>query len=151
MVKARGDHGTLDLLSWQAPTVVASVEAVTRGGDLASKTARAVAHALRTCGRSRDEIAAAMSAELNQKISAAMLDAYASEAKASHRITVDRFVALIRATQCIDLAGFVAEQFGLIAVPASFGPVIELHLVEERERELATLKAGVLARMRGVR
>ncbi|KQZ15924.1 hypothetical protein ASD44_09840 [Mesorhizobium sp. Root554] len=148
----RRDHGTGDLFAWEPPKVAVGFDAGEIAGNrLGSKISRAVALALKTCGKSRTEVAARMSDELGYAVSVDMLDAYASEAKESHRITLERFVALVTATECMDLLGFVAGLFGLLVVPSKYVAIIELHLVEEQEKKLARHKETLAAKLRAGR
>jgi hypothetical protein len=143
------DRLTADLFSWEPPKVVVGFEPdALPGNRIASKISRAVALALKACGKSRADVAAAMSAELGQTVSVDMLDAYASEAKEGHRISLERFLALVTATGCHDLLGFLAEPFGFVVVPERFASLIELHLVEEHERKVARHKATIEAKWR---
>lgn len=146
------DRATADLFDWQPPKVAAGfAPEQLPGGRLASRISRALGLALKDCGRSRTEVAAAMSAELGYTVSPDMLDAYASEAKESHRISLERFIALVAATGCNDLIGLVTEPFALVAVPARYEALIELNLIEEHEREVARRKDAAAARWKAGR
>lgn len=147
----RRDRITADLFDWQPPKVAVGFETELNGNRLGSKISRAVALALKECGKSRAEVAARMSEELGYAVSADMLDAYASEAKEGHRITLERFIALITATGCLDLLGFVAGLFDHVMVHGRYASLIELHLIEEHEREVARLKQSVEAKWRAGR
>ena len=147
------DPNTLDMFTdWQPPQVAVTLPPeVTTGGDLASQIARAVSRSLKASGMSREQIAEAMTEYLGEEVSKNMLDAYASEARESHRITLERFVALINVTGQHGLLGFVAEQFDLVVVPERYSDLIELHFIEEQERALAARKSAKLARWRAAR
>ncbi|MEJ0012825.1 MAG: hypothetical protein WDM94_09405 [Bauldia sp.] len=132
-------------LTWTAPTVAAGFKGEVRGGSLASQIARAVAIALKRSKKDRADIANEMSAYLGERVSLAMLNAYASEARTTHRITVERFMALVEVTGCLDLLGLVAEPFGQAVVASRYAAIIELHLIEEHQRELDARKAELLA------
>lgn len=148
----RRDRLTPDLFDWQPPRVAVGFEPEQLAGNrLGSKISRAVALALRECGKPRADIAARMSEELGYPVSVDMLDAYASEAKESHRITLERYVALVTATGCLDLLGFVAALFDHLVVPDKYVAIIELHLLEEQEKKLARHKESLTAKMRAGR
>lgn len=152
MAKARGDSLTGDLLSWQPEKVAVGFEAgAVRGNRMASRISQAVSLALKNCDRSRAEVARIMSADLGYTISETTLDAYASEAKETHKITLERFIALIEATGCHDLLGFVAEIFDHACVPQRFADLIELHQIEEHEREVLARKQALQAKWRSGR
>jgi transcriptional regulator with XRE-family HTH domain len=147
MVKARGDTMTGDLLSWEPPKVAAGFEpGAIRGSRLASRISQAVALALKSSSLSRAEIAAAMSVELGYQVSENMLANYASEGAEGHRITLERFIALIEVTGCTDLVGFVAERFGLVAVDQRYKALINLHLADKVEAKIQKFKAAEKAK-----
>lgn len=79
---------------------------------LGRQAASAVSHALKDDDRSRDEIAGAVSAMLDQPVSKFMLDAYASEARDQHSIGVDRFLTLIAVTNRYDLLDALVRRIG---------------------------------------
>ncbi|QRY97411.1 hypothetical protein JT366_09415 [Sphingomonas paucimobilis] len=62
--------------------------------------------------RSRHEIAGAMSALLDERVSKDMLDAYASEARAEHNISAARLLALIAVTERFDLLDSLVRRIG---------------------------------------
>lgn len=146
------DSQTGDLFEWQPPRVAVGFDKDQLPGNrIASRISRAVALALRDCGKTRAEVAALMSAELGYPVSEATLDAYASEAKETHKISLERFVALIMATGCNDLLGFVAAFFDHVVVPERFASLIELHLIEEHERDILRRKQALEARWKAGR
>jgi hypothetical protein len=79
---------------------------------LAKRFAASAALALKEDSRSRDEIAGAMSALLDEPVSKAMLDAYASEAREQHAIPAHRFWALIAVTERFDLLDHRVREIG---------------------------------------
>lgn len=129
--------GQLDLLAWQPPQPVARFpDDAVRASTLSGRVSRAVAAALRDCGISREEIARRMSDYLGETVSQNMLDAYASQAREEHRISVPRFLALVHATGDRRLMEAMAELFGWTVIERRFLPLIELAQVREREDEL---------------
>lgn len=149
---SRRDRVTPDLFDWEPPRVAAGFDRERLPGNrLASRISRAVALALKECGKTRAAIAEEMSAELGYALSEATLDAYASEAKEGHKITLERFIALIQATGCHDLIGLVCEPFAHVAVPERYASLIELHLIEQHEADIARRKQAVTARWRAGR
>lgn len=149
MARARGDTFTGDLLDWQPPQVEARLEdGAIRGSELAAQICQAVAAIMDTSGLSREEIARRMTEEHGCPISVHMLNNYASEAAVSARITLERFMALVAATGCHGALGFIAGRFGHVAVPERYASVIELHLLEEHEREIVRRKQAAEARWR---
>lgn len=154
MVKARGDGLTGDLLTWEPPKVAAGFEpGAIRGNRLASQICQSIKLALD--GYDRPEIARRMSDELGKTVSANMLDNYASEGAEAHKITLERFVALMEATGCIDALAFVAERLGHIIVPARYRDVVqaivEVDAIDRHQAELARAREAATAKSRGMR
>lgn len=126
-----------DLLSWQPPEpVVAYAPEQVRAASVAASIARAVAATLRDAPVSREDIAQRMSAYLGDRVSKAMLDAYASEARQEHQIPVTRLVALMHATGDRRLLQLLAEPLGWAVIERRHLPLIELAAVQERQEEL---------------
>ncbi|WP_029005723.1 hypothetical protein [Azorhizobium doebereinerae] len=146
------DRITLDLFrDWQPPQVAVGPSDEETRGPLDLVITRLISTAIRKSERSREDIAQQMSAYLGRSVSKDTLDAWASPAKANNRIPLDAFVALIEVTADHDLLGWLPSQHGYVVVPAKYADLIELHLLEEREAEIARRKAMVSARYRGGR
>lgn len=150
------DAATLDLFrDWQPPQVEAQIDpSITRGGTLDVKIARAVSHAMAASGKDRETIAAEMTEYLGgdlagQRVSKTMLEQYAAPAKRDHRITLERFIALIAVTGCHDLLGFVCGFSGFVAVPARYAEIIRLWQTEEQLAELERQRATLRGRIGG--
>lgn len=62
--------------------------------------------------RSREEIAGAMSAVLDDQVSKAMLDAYASGARPDHKVPASRLFALLAVTDRADLLDPIVRKIG---------------------------------------
>lgn len=62
--------------------------------------------------RSRHEIAGAMSALLDERVSVDMLNAYASEGRSEHNISAARLLALIAVTERFDLLDSLVRRIG---------------------------------------
>ncbi|QXN68010.1 regulatory protein CII [Microcystis phage Mwe-Yong1] len=130
-------------------------EDVAGKGALPNRIARLISRALKDARRDRDlsraDIARLMSSELGRKITEGAIEGWAGEADLNHRIPLDAFIALISVTETTDLLGFIPEQFGFVAVPSKYAPIIELQLLEEQERELAERKARLQAHVRALK
>ena len=150
MVRDRRDILTGDLLSWEPPAVRFDAPAV-RAQTLNARFARAISRAMKDCSAPREEIAERMSEYLGETVSRNMLDAYASEARESHQINLPRFAALIHATEDYRLLSVLPELFGFAVMPAEYEEIIELHRLEEAEREIAARKAALAAKWRARR
>jgi hypothetical protein len=152
---ARRDTLTPDLFAWQPPKVAVGYgEDVTGRGALDNRIARAISRALKDAkerGMSRSQIVKVMSDYLGRSISEDMLNKWTSEAAGSNRITLDAFMALIDATGSHDLMGLVVSGFGYVAVPERYSDMIELHLIEEHERDVIARRQALEARVRAKR
>jgi hypothetical protein len=92
------------------PRPAATLDASLAGLD--RMIAGAVAVALREDGRSRDEIAGAVSALCGTTVSKMMLDAYAAESRDEYNISAGRMLALIAATKRYDLLDAMVRPIG---------------------------------------
>ena len=84
-------------------------------GDLAGLSriiSSAVGRALKEDRRTRAEIAGHVSALMGEDVSRWMLDAYASEAREEHAISAARFLAVIAATERLDILDAVVTRVG---------------------------------------
>lgn len=152
----RRDDRTMDLLAWEPPQVAVGYAGDVAGrGPIGNRIARLVSRALRDArddkGVSRSEIAAAMSEDLGRPVSVAMLDKWSSEAAEEHRIPLEAFAALIRATGAMDLLGFLPSLFGFVVIPERYQPIVELHLIDEHEAEIRSRRDALTAKLRGAR
>lgn len=140
----------LPLLTWTAPQAeMAFDEKSVRGATLDARIARAVSVALSECGKARAAVAREMSAYLGEAVSPAMLDAYASVARAAHRISVSRLMALVHVTGDRRLLQLLAEPMGWAVVERRHLSLIEVALIREREDELRRQREALMRRARG--
>lgn len=154
MARARSDHKTLDLLSWQpsSPKVERFDEQTVRAATINGKVALAVSRILADAKAreneplEREDVARRMSEFLGEEVSKNMLDAYASQSRQDHKISVVRAVALMHATQDFRLLTLLAEEIGLTVIPRKYeGTVREAILaekIEELNGELNSLRRG---------
>lgn len=148
----RRDPDTMDLFrDYQPPEVAARFPSeVAKGGTLDVKISRVLSEAMALSGKPRDRIAAEMSDYLQQNVTENMLDSYASPARKDHKITLERFIALIDVTGCYELLGFICDFAGFVAVPAKYAEVIQLWQTEERLAELERKRAALRGRVGGL-
>ena len=140
MVRDRRDLATPDLLDWQPPQpAVRFDEHQVRGATLNARLCRAMAVALDECGTGRDEVAERMGEYLGAKVSKAMLDAYVSEARDTHTISIVRFAALVHATRDWRLLSLLPELFGFAVVEARHVALIRAVQIREKAAELEHL------------
>nr|WP_294547607.1 DNA transposition protein [uncultured Rhodopila sp.] len=144
----RAPSRQMDLLAWQPPEPVRKFEEPrVRATSFRERMTRAVAaclHDADDAGRTREEIAGAMSEFLGERVTLNMLNAYASQAREAHSIPVARLVALLHATRDQRLLELLAEPMGWAVVDRKFLPLIELGAlrehaaqIERRAKELA--------------
>lgn len=150
----RRDTRTMDLLTWEPPQVAAGYGAEVAGrGPLANRIARLISQALRDAqderGYSRETVAGLMTPELHRSVTKDMLDKWSSEASTSNRIPLDAFCAMVKVLEAESLLGFIPQLLGFIAVPAKFGDIIEMHLIEEKSRDLEARRMALSARLKG--
>jgi hypothetical protein len=151
---ARRDDRTMDLLAWEPPQVAAGYDAKVAGrGSIENQIARLISQALRDAAdersMSRTDVAALMSLDLHRTVSEDMLNKWASEASTSHRIPLDAFCSLVKVLEASELLGFIPGLLGYVAVPKKYADIIEMHLIEEKERDLEARKQALAARLRG--
>lgn len=129
-----------DLLSWVPPEpVVRFAEERVRASTLSGRISRAVAEGLKDSaagGVDRGEVARRMSSFLGEEVSLNMVNAYASQAREDHVISLPRFLALLHATQDRRLLELLLEPFGWSVIERKFLPLIELAAVQEQQNEL---------------
>lgn len=90
----------------------APAKGVAELAGLERQIAELVGTVLASDSRSREEIAGAMSAVLNDHVSKAMLDAYASGARPDHKVPASRLFALLVVTDRQDLLDPIMRKIG---------------------------------------
>jgi len=108
MPKAKAHPGQLGF-DFAAP---APLKGVAELAGLERQICELVGTVLATDPRSREEIAGAMSAVLDDTISKAMLDAYASGARPDHKVPASRLFALLAVTDRADLLDPIVRKIG---------------------------------------
>lgn len=115
--------------------------------------AAAVARILKDDVRSREEVAGAMSALLDETVSKAMLDAYASESREGHNISAARLLALVAATDRFDLLDRIVRRAGvslLVGPEIILADMADLRLrMREMGKLLKTKEAMAVPRGQG--
>ncbi len=124
-------------------------------GRLPKEIAAGVGAMLKGDGRSRYDVAGAVSRLLDEEVSKMMLDAYASEAREGHRISADRLLALVVATGRYDVLRAILRRIGADLLVGEEVYAAELGHVEAQMRELEArrrqLRAAVEPLERGRR
>ncbi|OSQ49649.1 hypothetical protein [Thalassospira alkalitolerans] len=152
MVKARGDNTTLDLLTeWNPPAVAVRFtqpERV-RGSSFSQRISRAVSEVLKDCGKTREEIAAAMSEYTGEEVTKNILDAYSSMARESHTISLERAFALLHATGDARIFGMELERFDLAVIPERYLGAVDDAMIEDQREQLRKSQLAARRRWKG--
>lgn len=101
-----------------------------------SRLKRGMSATIRETGMDRDAITQEM-ARMGAPISRSMLDAYTSEAKTDHDISVVRFKALIRALDAPALWDLAVSDEGLIILQGDEARLAEIARLQQEQRLLA--------------
>ena len=148
MMTIRAD-GQQDLLSWRAPEAAPEFERRRlRAATLEAALARAVAETLRMSELERSEIARRMGQFLGEAVSENMLNAYASEARTQHTISLPRCIALLQVTGDVRLLNAIAEPAGFAAIDRRYLSLIELASLREHEDQVAKRRRTLQAQAR---
>ncbi len=133
----RRDPFTVDLFRdyEPAPVVDRFDDAEVQAYSLAGRLSKAVARTMEDAGQPREEIAKAMSEVSGDKITKAMLDTYASQARESNTISAVRLAVLTLVTGDARAFNALLADAGLIVVPKKY----EALLKRERAREMRAL------------
>lgn len=139
----------LDLLDWTPPpATVRFDDAAVRAATIHARISRAIGVALKDAGADRAEIARRMAAFLGEAVPVNMLNAYASQAREDHVISVPRYLALMAATGDRRLLQLLAEDMGWAVVEKRHLPMIELAEVQEKLAELEAHRAALKRRVK---
>ena len=130
------DGSTLDLFKdfETKPAVPRFAEEDVKAWSRARSLSKAIAKTLGDAGKSRDEIAEAMTEFLGEKVSSGMLDNYASQEK-EHAISALRLVGLVQVTGDARALNALLAEVGLIVVEAKYEALLRREMAREvRER-----------------
>src|SRR5581483_6822023 len=132
------DSSTIDLFRDYAPGPVVPRYPAERvkAATLRMLLARAIAQTLAEQHKPRAEIAAEMSSYLDEIVTPAMLDKYASQASAAHTIPAHRLIALVVATGDVRLLNALAAEAGLIVIGAKYEALIKREMAKEARDRL---------------
>jgi hypothetical protein len=124
------DKDTADLMP--APVVRRFDPERVRAPKLSNRIAQAISEAIRDSGRSREQIAADMSAYLDERVTVGTLYQYSSEANERNNIPAHRLMALVKATGDARVLNALIEDIGLIAVERRFEPLLRREVAKEK-------------------
>lgn len=132
-------EGQLDLLSWEPPAIVRRFDDErVRGADLRSRIARAVSEALADCGKTREQVAAAMSVYLGERVTKSTLDGYASTARPDNAISFVRLVALCQVTDDVRPLQLAAEVLDHAVIEGRYVAAVQDAMWSDRIEEAKT-------------
>lgn len=148
----RRDRLTPDLFDWQPPPIAVRFEDETavRAVSVAGRLSRSVAVVLKEADADREAVAARMSEYLGEDVSKNMLDAYASQAREAHNITLARAFALLHATSDARIFGTELERFDLAIIPRRFLAAVEEAMWTEQEERARQKRLAARNRWKGV-
>lgn len=135
---SRRDTSTIDMFAeWQPIDPVHRFdEKRVRAASLRQQIALGVAETLREAPDDRDAIAERMAEWLGEDVSKNLLDAYASQAREEHVISLLRLIALIHATGDLRILQMIAEMFGHSVIEDRYLPLIEYAQLADKKEEL---------------
>ncbi len=135
-MKACSPSAQLGLLEWTPPEPVVRFDAdQVRAATIGERISRAVTLALKDHALPREEIAQRMSDYLGTRVSVNVLNAYASQARGDHSISVVRFCALLHATGDRRLLELLAGMNGWAVVEQRQIKMIRLATAQDREAQ----------------
>lgn len=138
---SRRDTSTIDMFAeWQPVDPVQRFdEKRVRAASLRQQMALGVAETLRDAakaGEDRDTIAERMAEWLGEEVSKNLLDAYASQAREEHVISLLRLIALVHATGDLRILQMIAEMFGHSVIEDRYLPHIQYAQLADKKEEL---------------
>ncbi|MDD1534582.1 MULTISPECIES: hypothetical protein [unclassified Bradyrhizobium] len=129
----RRDESELDL----APVVARFEDERVRSPMVASRISKAIAAAITDSGKSREQIAADMTAFLGgESVTAGTLYQYSSEANQKNNIPAHRLIALAKVTGDARLLNAALEGIGFVAVEARYEPLLRREVRKEQLKDL---------------
>lgn len=141
------DRSTLDLFKWTPPSVAHAFEEIkVRAVSLAATVSKAVSLAMKECGKPRKQIAREIGEYLGRDCPESMLNAYASEGREDHGISLIRFVALIHVTRDIRLLNMIAKLFGWAVIEERYLAAVEEAMWADQEERATREKLAARRR-----
>lgn len=146
----RRDRRTLNLFDWEPPVVARAFDAVrVRAVSLYSAISKAVSLAMKECGKPRKRIAHEISEYLGRDCPESMLNAYASEGREDHSISLVRFIALIHVTRDMRLLNMIAKMFGWAVIDERYLAAVEEAMWADQEERATRERLAARRRWKG--
>lgn len=139
MAKDRRDTSTNDLFCHERLFPVETPRELENALDFNARVSQAIKRALgeaKDNGRDRHDVARRMSDILGVDVSWHILNAYVSQARETHTISLARFKALVRATGCLWLWNVVLEGEGLTLLQGDEAVHAQASLARKRGQAL---------------
>jgi hypothetical protein len=147
MARQRGDTQTMSLLTGHEPphepprlSVNYDKAAPVQATSVDQTIARAVSVTLKDDGRPRSEIAEAMTDYLGTDVTENMLNAYASAARDSHRISLERAIALVAVTGDARLIGKLLEGLGWAVIEQQYMGAVRAAYARKQRKHWAAIE-----------
>jgi hypothetical protein len=142
-MKKRDGH-TLDMFAEFAPQPVVERFAPedVRSPSLSARISLAVSRTLKDHGADRAAVAKEMSAYLDEPVTKAMLDAYASQGRESHNIPAHRLIALVLVTGDPRPLNALLVDAELIVVEAKYEALLRREMLRDAKHKLEREEAA---------
>lgn len=142
MPPRRPDPKTMSLLDWHPPCPIeAYPEDKVRAATIGAKISKAVSLTMSEAKiggtkLEREDIARRMTDYLGEDVGVNMLNAYASEAREGHNVSLIRALAMMVATGDYRLFNLMADQLGFSVIHKKYETVVEEAMTAEMIEEL---------------
>lgn len=134
--KSREAHPDLFRDFTPAPVVERFSADQVRASACAARIKQAISRAIKESSLSREEIAKRMSTDLDESISASMIDQYTSEANERHNIPAYRLVSLFVVTGDVRVINAMLADTGVVAVADKYEALIRREMAKEARDRL---------------
>lgn len=139
MAKDRRDRATSDLFDHERLFPVETPRELENALDFNARVSAAIKRALdeaKANGIDRHAVAERMSAIMGVEVPKSMIDAYTSQARETHTISLVRWKALVRATGCLWLWSVALEGDGVTLLQGDEARLAQAALAEKRGKAL---------------
>lgn len=128
-----------------------SHRAYAQAGSLACsiEVAHTMSEAIEACGHDRAEIIARMSRYLGRTVTLPVINAYTSEARSTHNISLERAIAFDHATESFALLALHARKCNAQVLMGNDVLLTELGRIEQTKREMAERERALRILLRG--
>lgn len=130
---SRRDTATADLFRDYAPPPVVERFAPdqVRAARCQARVKQAMSRAMKDCGKSREQLADALTEYLGESITRGVLDQYSSPANEGANIPAYRLVALFVITGDLRLLNALLADTGAVVIDARYEPLIRREMLKE--------------------